>query len=90
MCIVRTIKTIGLVIVALAMGLGSIPARALAGVEPETAQSTYRLDKVIVRDHPLREDSMVVTPEVTVINVDQFKKPGKIENITDLLDQAWE
>ncbi len=88
MCIVRAIKTIGLVIVAGVMGLGSIPAHALAGVEPETAQSTYRLDKVIVRDHPLREDSMVVTPEVTVINVDHFKKAGKIENITDLLDEA--
>ena len=88
MCIVRAIKTIGLVIVAGIMGLSFKPARALAGVEPETGPSTYRLDKVIVRDHPLGEDSMVVTPEVTVINVDHFKKAGKIENITDLLDEA--
>ncbi|MBI9092544.1 MAG: TonB-dependent receptor [Desulfobacterium sp.] len=84
----RAIRTICLVIVAGFMALGSIPARALAGVEPETGQTTYRLDKVIVRDHPLREDAMVVTPEVTVINVDQFKKSGKIDNITDLLGEA--
>ena len=48
----------------------------------------YRLDKVIVRDHPMRDESMVVTPDVTVINVEEFQKAGKIQNIQDVLSEA--
>ena len=47
----------------------------------------YRLDKVIVRDHPLKDESMVVTPDVTVINVEKFQKAGNVHNIQDVLSE---
>lgn len=51
-------------------------------------EKVYRLDKVIVRDHPLRDEAMVVTPQVTVINVDEYKKAGKAEVVQDILSDA--
>ncbi len=51
----------------------SIPGYSSAQVEKEKKEGhLYRLEKVIVRDHPLRDEAMVVTPDVTVINVDKF------------------
>ena len=54
----------------------------------EGGEQVYRLDKVIVRDHPLKDESMVVTPDVTVINVDKFQKAGSVQNIRDILSEA--
>lgn len=51
-------------------------------------EKVYRLDKVIVRDHPLQGESMVVTPQATIINVDEFKKAGKVETVQDILSEA--
>jgi iron complex outermembrane receptor protein len=51
-------------------------------------EKVYRLDKVIVRDHPLRDESMVVTPQATIINVDEFRKAGKVETVQDVLSEA--
>lgn len=67
----------------------SIAAYGLAQ-EADTGkeEKRYRLDKVIVRDHPLKEEPMVVTPQVTVINVEEFKKAGKVENVQDILSEA--
>jgi len=42
---------------------------------------------VIVRDHPLKDESMVVTPDVTVINVEKFQKAGNVHNIQDVLSE---
>jgi iron complex outermembrane receptor protein len=56
--------------------------------EQEKAKKVYKLDRVIVREHPLRDEALVVTPEVTVINVDEFEKAGPIETIRDLLSEA--
>jgi outer membrane receptor for ferrienterochelin and colicin len=56
--------------------------------DSEKGEKVYRLDKVIVRDHPLKDESMVVTPEVTVINVDEYQKAGKVENVQDILGDA--
>jgi len=53
----------------------------------EGGEQVYRLDKVIVRDHPLKDESMVVTPDVTVINVEKFQKAGSVQNIRDLLSE---
>jgi outer membrane receptor for ferrienterochelin and colicin len=53
----------------------------------EEGNQVYRLDKVIVRDHPLKDESMVVTPDVTVINVEKFQKAGNIHNIQDVLSE---
>ena len=49
-----------------------IPQQGFSQVETE--EKVYRLDKIIVRDHPLKDEAMVVTPDVTVINVDKFQK----------------
>jgi len=54
----------------------------------EGGERVYRLDKVIVRDHPLKDESMVVTPNVTIINVDKFKKAAVVQNIQDVLSEA--
>ena len=54
----------------------------------EGEDQVYRLDKVIVRDHPLKDESMVVTPDVTVINVERFQKAGVVQNIQDVLSEA--
>lgn len=56
--------------------------------DTEKEEKFYRLDNVIVRDHPLKEEPMVITPDVTVINVDKFKKPGSMETIRDVLSEA--
>lgn len=53
----------------------------------EGGDQVYRLDKVIVRDHPLKDESMVVTPDVTVINVEKFQKAGNVHNIQDILSE---
>ena len=53
----------------------------------EGGDQVYRLDKVIVRDHPLKDESMVVTPDVTVINVKKFQKAGNVHNIQDILSE---
>lgn len=67
----------------------SIPGYSSAQVEKEKKEGhPYRLEKVIVRDHPLRDEAMVVTPDVTVINVDKFKKAGSMQNIQDVLSEA--
>ncbi len=67
----------------------SIPGFSRAQkTEPKKDEKVYRLDKVIVRDHPLRDESMVVTPQVTVINVEEFQKAGKAENVQDILSDA--
>ena len=49
---------------------------------------TYRLDKVIVRSHPLGKKAIEVTPDVTVLNVDKFEKAGRVHNIQDLLSET--
>ena len=56
--------------------------------EKSEEEKVYRLDKVIVRDHPLKDESMVVTPQATIINVDEFKKAGKVDTIQDILSEA--
>ncbi len=56
--------------------------------EEKIEEKVYRLDKVIVRDHPLKDESMVVTPQATIINVDEFKKAGKVDTIQDILGEA--
>lgn len=63
----------------------SVFAQETDSVEEE---KVYRLDKVIVRDHPLKEESMVVTPQATIYNVDDFKKAGKVETVQDILSEA--
>lgn len=69
--------------------LFSIPQYGLAEVEKEKkAEKVYRLDKVIVRDHPLKDEGLFVTPDVTVINVEKFQKAGPVQNIRDLLSEA--
>lgn len=52
----------------------------------EKEKKVYKLDKVIVRDHPLKE-AITVTPQVTVINVDKFKKAGTVQTIRDVLSE---
>ena len=56
--------------------------------DQENEEDIYRLEEVIVRDHPLKDEPMVVTPEVTIINIDKFKAPGRIENVTDVIGEA--
>jgi len=79
---------------SLAMLLGaalvfSLPAPGLANkASSGTEEKPYHLDKVIIRSHPKREKAMEVTPDVTVINVDKFKKAGKVHNIQDLLSET--
>lgn len=58
------------------------------GADQEAEEKVYRLDKVIVRDHPMRDESIVVTPQATIINVDEFKKAGKVETVQDILSEA--
>jgi outer membrane receptor for ferrienterochelin and colicin len=83
------IMKFGLVIMMSLLFLFSISADGLAQeVDTEKEEKRYRLDKVIVRDHPLRDESMVVTPDVTVINVEKFQKAGRIQNIQDILSEA--
>ena len=72
----------------LGLFLLSIPGVGLSQQAEEEEKKVYRLDKVIVRDHPLKEEGLVVTPEVTVINVEKFKKAGTVNNIQDLLSEA--
>lgn len=54
----------------------------------EESEKIYRLDRIIVRDHPVREEGLYVTPDATVINVDKFQKAGPVQNIRDLLSEA--
>jgi len=61
------------------------PAKKTPADEP---QKTYRLDRVIVRAHPMSEKAMEVTPDVTVINLDKFEKAGKVHNIQDVLSET--
>jgi iron complex outermembrane receptor protein len=69
--------------------LFSIPQYGLAQVEKEKkGEKVYRLDKVIVRDHPLKDEGLFVTPDVTVINVEKFQKAASVQNIRDLLSEA--
>lgn len=63
-----------------------IPQHVFSQVEKE--EKIYRLEKIIVRDHPLKNKYMVVTPDVMVINVDKFQKAGPVQNIRDLLSEA--
>jgi iron complex outermembrane receptor protein len=58
------------------------------GTAPEPGKKPYRLERVIVRSHPMREKAIEVTPEVTVINLDKFKKAGSIHNVQDVLSEA--
>ncbi len=48
----------------------------------------YKLEQVIVRDHPLRGQALEITPDVTVINVDDFEKAGRMNDIQDLLEET--
>ncbi len=48
----------------------------------------YRLDEIVVHGHPVRDEGLIVTPDVTVINVEKFIRPGRMENITDLLGEV--
>ncbi|TET83708.1 MAG: hypothetical protein E3J46_11880 [Desulfobacteraceae bacterium] len=83
------IMKFGLVIMMNVIFFFSISAHSLAQkVDSEKEEKRYRLDKVIVRDHPLREEPMVVTPDVTVINVEKFQKAGPVQNIRDILSEA--
>jgi len=79
-------KVIKFFIAAMLCFLFFIPQQVFSQVKRE--EKVYRLDKVIVRDHPLRDESMVVTPDVTVINVDKFQKAGPVETIRDVLSEA--
>ena len=65
-----------------------IPQHGFSQVKKEKEEKVYRLDKIIVRDHPLRDEAMVVMPDVTVINVDKFQKAGPVQNIRDILSEA--
>jgi outer membrane receptor protein involved in Fe transport len=51
----------------------------------EEEAKVYRLDRVIVREHPIKEEPITITPSVTVINVDKFKKAGTKNMIRDVL-----
>jgi len=83
------IMKFGLVIMMSLFFLLSVSAfGAEQEADSKKGEKLYRLDKVIVRDHPLRDESMVVTPQVTVINVDEYQKAGKVENVTDILGDA--
>lgn len=57
-------------------------------VDSKKTETAYRLEEVIVRDHPLKDETMVVTPDVTIINIDKFKKPGRMENVTDVIGEV--
>ena len=67
-----------------------LPLSVFASTEEaaQTEEKVYRLEKVVVSDHPLKDESMVVTPQATIINVDAFKKAGKVENVQDILSEA--
>jgi len=73
---------------AVVLFLLCIPGIGLSQQAEEEKEKVYRLEKVIVREHPLRDEPMVVTPDVTVINVEKFQKAGKIQNIQDILSEA--
>ncbi len=62
----------------------------VSAATPETDQTSkpYRLEEIVVRDHPSDEEGLVVNPDVTIINVEKFKKPGRVENVTDLLGET--
>ena len=79
-------KAIKFFISAMICFLFFIPQQAFSQVKTE--EKVYRLDKVIVRDHPLKDESMVVTPDVTVINVDKFQKAGPVQTIRDVLSET--
>jgi iron complex outermembrane receptor protein len=65
-----------------------IPAQAQTGENTTSVQQApYRLDRVIVRSHPMGETAMEITPDVTVINVDKFEKAGRIHHVQDLLSE---
>jgi iron complex outermembrane receptor protein len=65
-----------------------VPQHVLAqGEKEEKEEKVYRLDRVIVRDHPLKDEAMVVTPDVTVINVEKFQKAGSMHNVQDILSE---
>ncbi|RLB85435.1 MAG: hypothetical protein DRH24_02115 [Deltaproteobacteria bacterium] len=72
--------------IAIICSIFLIPQHGFSQVEKE--EKIYRLEKIIVRDHPLKDKYMVVTPDVTVINVDKFQKAGPVQNIRDLLSEA--
>lgn len=65
-----------------------LPVLASAGTTEPAEEKVYRLEKVVVSDHPLKDESLVVTPQATIINVDAFKKAGKVENVQDILSEA--
>ncbi len=61
---------------------------ASAATASQTDQTTYQLEEVVVHAHPVSQEGLVVEPDVTIINVEKFKKPGRIENITDILGEV--
>lgn len=76
-------------LVIVMIGIFSISGPGWAqAVDSEKEEKVYRLDKVIVRDHPVKEEGLFVTPDVTVINVDKFQKAGPIQNIRDILSEV--
>ncbi|MCD6379309.1 Plug domain-containing protein [bacterium] len=79
-------KAIKFFIVAMICFLFRIPQPGFSQVK--TVEKVYRLDRIIVRDHPLKDEAMFVTPDVTVINVDKFQKVGAVQNIRDLLSEV--
>ena len=56
--------------------------------ENDQTKRPYRLEEIVVRDHPGNKEGLTVNPDVTIINVEKFKMPGRVENVTDLLGEA--
>ncbi len=79
----RRIMMMGLILII------SVSSYGLAQTDSEEKpEKVYRLDKIIVRDHPVKDEGLFVTPDATVINVDKFQKAGPVQNIRDLLSEA--
>jgi iron complex outermembrane receptor protein len=79
----RRIMMMGLILII------SVSSNGLAQTDSEEKpEKVYRLDKIIVRDHPVKDEGLFVTPDATVINVDKFQKAGPVQNIRDLLSEA--
>ena len=74
--------------IGLLLLFSALPSVFAQTTETSEKEKVYRLDKVIVRDHPIKDESMVVTPQATIINVDEFKKAGKVETLQDILSEA--
>ena len=81
-------KEIRLSLFMLVLFLLYIPGICLGQQTEEREKKVYKLDKVIVWDHPIKEEGLFVTPEVTIIDVDKFKKAGAVSNIQDLLSEV--